>query len=497
MQKNNDKWIDKKEMLDNLYLDLKNPRIPEYARVDESSVISYLLDNEDVMSIATNIAKNGYHSSAVSITCLEKKRMVVLDGNRRLAACKLLKNPELANKEGYKKKLHSLKRILDLNQIKNIKITIAPSRDTAEKEIWDIHMNPLMKSWQTIQKLRKYRSLIEEKSHTIDSVSQEYGVAKSKMQKDLIKLAFYEKILPMLNTDTDKDKLLKTGFNKIEKIITPNHGKNFLGYASDENTGEIEVLDTKRFNNNLKKITPYILNNINIDGYILGPQCIASDIESVFAFLDPLYKKTTQKKVILSKKGHDSKVVLTNDKIKTTGTYAERDWVTDALYKSYNGSTGSARVKNMLKEMKSFSSLSGYENVSAVSLRVLLELSLYSFLETNGHIKTIIENKKNELKIKNEKLRQKDAQATLYKMQSNWSPSFKEMIDFSIDEENDVITDPQKREAVNTLLKDKKTLKDFIDDLNLFIHNSSYTPTESGLHDLWKKFGRLIFDIIK
>src|SRR3989344_347737 len=99
------KWKDKKENLNNLYLDLKNPRIPEYARIDEPSVISYLLDKEDVMSIATNIAKNGYHSSAVSIVCLEKKRMVVLDGNRRLVACKLLQNPELANKDSYKKKL--------------------------------------------------------------------------------------------------------------------------------------------------------------------------------------------------------------------------------------------------------------------------------------------------------------------------------------------------------------------------------------------------------
>jgi len=320
MKKIDNKWVDKKENLNNLNLDLKNPRIPEYARVDEPSIISYLLDNEDVMSIASNIAKNGYHSSAVSIVCIEKKRMVVLDGNRRLVACKLLQDPDLANKESYKRKLHSLKNILNLDQIKNIKITIAPSRDIAEKEIWDIHMNPLMKSWQTIQKLRKYKSLIEEKSHTIDSVSQEYSVPKSKMQKDLIKLAFYEKILPMLSTEIDKEKLLRTGFNKIEKIIAPNHGKNFLGYASDEDTGEIEILDTKKFNNNLKKITPYILNNTQIDGYILGPQCIASEIEQVFTFLDSHYKKTTQIKDVHKKITEENETLAKKTIVPKKGT---------------------------------------------------------------------------------------------------------------------------------------------------------------------------------
>jgi len=489
------KWEDKKENTGNLYLDLKNPRIPEYARTDETSIITYLLENDDVMDIATNIAQNGYHSSAVSIVCLEKNRLVVLDGNRRLAACKLLLNPQLAHKDSYRKKLQSLKTVLKQDQIVKIKITIAPSRDMAEKEIWDIHMNPLMRPWQTIQKLRKYQSLIKEKSQTLDFISNEYGVSKSKMQKDLIKLAFYEKILPMLDTEKDKEKLLRTGFNKIEKIIAPAHGKRFLGYVIDEDTGEIEVLDKKKFDANLEKITPYILNNNAIKGYALGAQCIAGEIEEVFNFLDKSYKKTSLPVPTASPLG--GQVVAKNNKttLKIQGTCLERDWITESLYKKYDVSTGSIRVKKILQEMKSSLFPKGYENISAVSLRVLLELSLFSFLEKKGYIKEIIKKKKESLEDSNKKRIKKDPKARTEKLKNNWSPDFREMLSFTIDEKNGVITNPQKRKAIDKLLKDKK-LSEFIDDLNQFIHNPDYIPTFDIITDTWKRFGRVIFEII-
>lgn len=482
-------WVDDKVAISKLNLDLQNPRLPKHVKDlnNISLVRNYLLEKEGVLKIARSIANNGYHRSAVAITCEENGKIVVLDGNRRLAACQLLLDPSIAPNAKYINEFKKLNSILDKKQLDGIKITIAPSRKEAEKEIWDIHVNQLLKSWQVLQKLRMYRNLIDSGEYTVESASFEYGISKVKFEKELSKLYFYEQILENLPKVEDEEELLKSGFNKIDRLILSANGKKLLKYEINDK-GAITVKNQKDFNNKMKTLIPFIVDPTKVNAQATQEELLPL----IFNKIDPVtfsIQKTETKGQEVPKSTN-----TTEGKKATVGTLAERDWVTDKLYKNY---TGPVRVKNMLKEMKSFSSLAGYENISAVSLRVLLELSLYSFLEANGHIKSIIENKKNELKLKNEKLREKDTKATLYKMQSNWSPSFKEMINFSINENNNVVSDPQKRESINALLKKQKTLTGFIDDLNLFIHNPSYTPTVTNLHDLWKKFGRLIFDIIK
>jgi ParB-like chromosome segregation protein Spo0J len=85
-------WEDKKEKIKNLNLDLQNPRVPKHIKdnKDVNSIRNYLIEKTDVLKIAESIAVNGYHRSAIAIVCNEHGKLVVLDGNRRLAACQLL-----------------------------------------------------------------------------------------------------------------------------------------------------------------------------------------------------------------------------------------------------------------------------------------------------------------------------------------------------------------------------------------------------------------------
>ena len=284
MIKNN--WKDKKEDVRSLYLDLKNPRIPKKNRIDEISVLKYLLEYENVLEIAKNIAKEGYHHSAVSIVCEENGKKIVLDGNRRLTACKLLLNPKLSPQKKYIKIFESLQSDINKDDFKNIKITIAPNRCSAEKEIWDIHQSSLMRKWQVIQKLRKQKDLV--KNSSVEDVALEYGVSKNVLLKDLIKLSFYERISEKLTTKDDQDKLLKIGFNKIEKILVPEHGEKFLGYKKNNSTGEIIVENKEKFKKNLDKIQNDILTNSE-----LRAACIKKEIEDRFVAVDKSYSRIT------------------------------------------------------------------------------------------------------------------------------------------------------------------------------------------------------------
>ena len=91
-------WQDKKVNVTELNLDLQNPRVPKHVKDhnDIGQIRDYLLEKEDVLRIARSIANNGYHRSAVAIVCKENDKLIVLDGNRRLAACQLLIDPKLA-----------------------------------------------------------------------------------------------------------------------------------------------------------------------------------------------------------------------------------------------------------------------------------------------------------------------------------------------------------------------------------------------------------------
>lgn len=257
--KSKSEWKNDVVDVEKLELDLQNPRLPKHVRDqnDITQIRNYLLDKEDVLRIAKSIANNGYHRSAVAIVYKENGKLVVLDGNRRLVACQLLLKPELATNARDKKELEELNKITNKQELKKVKIAIAPSRKEAEKEIWDIHVNQLLKPWQVLQKLRMYRNLIDSGEYDINSASSEYGVIPTQFKKELEKLFFYEQILEQIRTDKDEEELLKSGFNKIDRLILSTNGKKLLNYSTNDK-GDITFANRGESNKKLKQLVPYI-----------------------------------------------------------------------------------------------------------------------------------------------------------------------------------------------------------------------------------------------
>ena len=82
-----------------LAFDLKNPRLPEFDLTDnatETDVIQVLWKAMDVKEIVMSIAASGFFPHEPLIVTQEGEKNVVIEGNRRLAAVKLLLNPSLA-----------------------------------------------------------------------------------------------------------------------------------------------------------------------------------------------------------------------------------------------------------------------------------------------------------------------------------------------------------------------------------------------------------------
>lgn len=86
-----------------LHLDARNPRLVEYGispKEEEEKILEVLWDKMAVDEVAMSIAANGYWPYEPLIVADEGGRIIVIEGNRRLAAVKVLLSQSLREKLG-------------------------------------------------------------------------------------------------------------------------------------------------------------------------------------------------------------------------------------------------------------------------------------------------------------------------------------------------------------------------------------------------------------
>jgi hypothetical protein len=90
--------------VDKLNFDKGNPRLSEYGvtpQTQEAEIFVILWEAMDVMELIQSIAASGFFSHEPLIVAKEAGKNVVIEGNRRLAAVKVLLNPTLAKGNGW------------------------------------------------------------------------------------------------------------------------------------------------------------------------------------------------------------------------------------------------------------------------------------------------------------------------------------------------------------------------------------------------------------
>ncbi|MAT98521.1 MAG: hypothetical protein CL608_15360 [Anaerolineaceae bacterium] len=124
-----------------LLLDLENPRFPEIQPNQPSAIQAMIQDQkEKLINLAEHITRHGVNPAIISIVMesdTDSNAYTVLDGNRRLAAIKLLMNPSLG-KEVFSqqqiRRLQSLATQYIENPINGLRCVIVKDRD--EADIW-------------------------------------------------------------------------------------------------------------------------------------------------------------------------------------------------------------------------------------------------------------------------------------------------------------------------------------------------------------------------
>ena len=119
-----------------LVLDRKNPRFGGddvvAGKKGEATIIKRLVDSADLMELVESIAVNGYLDLEALFVVEEKGEKVVVEGNRRIAAIKLLRDPDLAKSVGVSLPAISKVAQATLNSVHVIKLK---DRDEARQLI--------------------------------------------------------------------------------------------------------------------------------------------------------------------------------------------------------------------------------------------------------------------------------------------------------------------------------------------------------------------------
>src|ERR1044071_10087703 len=89
-------WTTRPKTVRSLQLDPKNPRLGrETTARAPRDIIQYLFEHDKAMEVAQSIARNGYFPNEPLLAVRENNNLVVVEGNRRLAALKALLEPGL------------------------------------------------------------------------------------------------------------------------------------------------------------------------------------------------------------------------------------------------------------------------------------------------------------------------------------------------------------------------------------------------------------------
>lgn len=237
------KWETFTYSLNTLQLDVNNPRI-RYRGVplNQTQIMKFLIKNEKVYDLAKKISEEGYFVNEDPIICIENDKKVVLEGNRRTAALKLLQNP---TKYLSRSKAAVLVKNIKENDFpvnKKLKCFIAPNRLMANPIIYERHQGASLERWKSGNQYAFVAELYYEDGLSIESICDVLNITKSRVLKPLRAYnLFMEGQYSLKKLEKIDVNLSDFDITNLERFYGFEEGRELLGVSFDEDTGELLI----------------------------------------------------------------------------------------------------------------------------------------------------------------------------------------------------------------------------------------------------------------
>jgi hypothetical protein len=447
-----------------LFLDDQNWRFPpELHNLPQPKLLEALIDEYDVYEIASSIEENGFYPHESLVVVKEKGKYIVLEGNRRLAACKALLQPEKLS-DNNRNRFTKLSATTNKADIKKMSVVIAPLRADAIDLIDSLHTTPGRLKWDPISKFRfnqAYRSGNKAKLTEANKALDIYQIARAiDLPKDIKSVIENEK---------------KFNLTNLIRIMDDENSMKYLGYTFNDKGHIVITAKAPEF---LKGFVPILQD-------VVTSKSFSRRVNNAEDKKNYIKEKRQQINLRTSGGGHlnaDQFVKQLQKGASVTAAPATPSARSKTTSKAlipldFDCTIKETRIQNVFGELQRLP-VEKYPNAVGISLRLLLELSVFKHLHSLGEID----------KMKAEAY--KAAAAKKQNLAGHWTPELKKMLDW--------ISDPATTKLTGHLSKkiaaiiDQKSEDPVLYSLNQLVHNPEEIPDEPSLRKTWSSLQGLL-----
>jgi hypothetical protein len=453
-------WELRKLSVDSIRLDKQNPRLPE-DMLDESqrSIIYYLIEEFKILDIAKSIAKNGFFINEFPIAAKEGKNFVVVEGNRRITALKLLRNPDLAPP----RKKHTYTRLaenIDVNQWKKLPMYIAPSRDAVLPILIARHGSEMTSPWQRIMKMRFLAGDVL-RGVSYEEIADRYSVPISEVRTAAITMLVREMVREADIEDDIRDKYLSEKF-QTSTLTRFMETSSFIKKTGLQVNGAALQYEIPK--------DEFLQIILRMFKDIAGETITArNDVDDRRKYLSGIFQEITS--------GRKEKNTFEAEQIESEPEKQEprkpkpRKRVEKLIADTSVFNTGLLKLNELIIEGQKMS-VGAYPNASALLIRTILDLAVQRLYEINGAMSETLDQNGHTIgltkRINN-----------LHSRHADWF-------------ENDTICKKFRR----FVAKDNESFV-HIETLNDYVHGDYGRPTTDGLRNFWSQIEPLIEMILE
>ena len=402
------KWKKGKKFGPNsLVLDPENYRLDKATgqALSQKQIIEQLVESENVKELAASLIGKGYMPVEDVIIVEESGRKVVVEGNRRVCAFKLLTKPALAPKLSVKafERLHE-KAGDELPR--QVYCVIAPNRSEANVYIFSKHADEAFsKRWQSIRQAAFVAGQLHGGA-TIQDVSDQTGLSRSQILEEVTALDLYRLAGTMPLTSTAKATLTSPNTFPytalVERIFGAPNIRSLLGVEISEH-GIIGIGGTR---DKFLKVLGEIFEDVS-DG--VGDEAATRKYgtnEKALLRIKKLgYKADGNERWKAFEPGktvpESEKEERTPSPTKTKRSYAKTKQTIDALLPlDLKIEVGTKKLEDMIEEAKRLD-ISCFYHSGAIFLRCIVETALNAAVDARNcrqaieanHAKAAMRNK--------------------------------------------------------------------------------------------------------
>gem|GEM_PF-522261 len=448
-----------------LHLDPENPRLAtSVRRPTQQELIADLLEHEDVLSLMKDIGRQGFFPNEMLVAVRDGTNTIVLEGNRRLAALKLLHNPELAPPR-FSSRIRPIADRLGATTTTKIPVVMAPSRAAAVPLIIARHKGEAVKRWTTIMQARFIQSR-QDHGLNIKDIADETGLERSEVVEALRDAKLYDVIrslpLPLAISSVVNDPR-QFPFTTLTRLIDYSSVHQFLGIRTDEEHGFTTALPKEQFERALTRIVSDIAN-----GTVTSrSHNTASEVDHYIKTLEGDLGKSKPKK------GTKTPADAFVDPARTQPAPTPRKRAaakstqppTGLIPKSFRVDIEDERIRALVTELKTLK-VTQFPNAVAITYRSLLDMAVTRYLQECGELKKII----NQLTAKGGK-------------SADRIPTLKQQLNHILQTPS-MPLGPEARKALQKFVSDTKDSLT-LESLNWFTHVRYVPPTVEQLRCFW------------